>query len=464
MQFRRTAKLAVVALLLAGFSSGCVGTGVDYAPLHHAAEARQRASGAAPLPVERDAAKLLEKPLTAESAARIALLNNRALRAELDQLAIAQSVYASVQHLPNPTLEGAMRFRGSDDPELEVGAMIDVSELLLALTRGSAASARVRAEKLRAIGAIVDLSFQARAAFFDYQAAVQALALREQVIAGHEAAAVFAQRLHDAGNITDLDRAQEQTALEEARLELKQAQVSVSTARERLNTTMGLWGRDLRWKAEPKLPDLPARELDLANLEREALRQSLDLEIAKQRYTAASKAVTAARAGGWLPELKAGVSAERDEHWAVGPAVELELPLFYQGQGEAGAAKAELQQQTNTYADTAVRVRSRAREIAAHLRAAREAVVHYRDVVLPLKRKIVSHTLLQYNAMHVGAPQLLQAKRDQVESESGYIEQLRQYWALRNQASALLSGRMGGEPLALFGASVAGEDSPRPGH
>jgi cobalt-zinc-cadmium efflux system outer membrane protein len=397
------------------------------------------------LPLERDAAKLLSKPLTAESAARIALLNNRGLRAQIDNLAIAQSAHASVQHLPNPTLEGAMRFHGSDDPEIELGAMIDVSELFLVLTRGGAAGARVQAEKLNAIGAIVDLSFLARAAFFDYQAAVQTLELRKQVFAGHEAAAVFARRLHEAGNITELARAQEQSVFEEARLELEQAEVAAVSARERLNTAMGLWGRDLRWTTAPKLPELPAQELDLPSLEQRALERSLDLEIAKQRYTAASKSVSAARAGGWLPELKAGVSAERGEAWAVGPAVELELPIFYQGQGEAGMANAELLQQQNVYADTAVRVRAKARELAAYLRAARAAVIQYRDVVLPLKRKIVAQTLLEYNAMLIGAPQLLDAKRAQVESESAYIERLRQYWVLRNQAAALLAGRLGGE-------------------
>jgi hypothetical protein len=91
-------------------------------------------------------------------------------------------------------------------------------------------------------------------------------------------------------------------------------------------------------------------------------------------------------------------------------------------------------------------------------------VLHYRDVVLPLKRKLVAHTLLEYNAMHVGVPQLLQAKRDQVESESAYIEQLRQYWTLRNQAAALLAGRLGSE-LTLSGTAGTARELERPrGH
>jgi outer membrane protein TolC len=436
----RRAALLGLSLGALAVSNGCVPTSVDYAPLERAAEARQRAAGANPLPLERDVAKLLMRPLTAESAARIALLNNRALRAKLDELAIAQAARAEVERLPNPTLEGAMRFRGDDDPELELGAMIDLSELLLALTRGGAAGARVEAEKLFTIGSIVDLSFEAREAFLDYQAALEALELRKTVMQGLEATAVFSQRLREAGNVTELSHAQQQSLFEESRLELRRAEMAALAARERLSTTMGVWGRDLRWSTQAKLPDPPARELDLEALESEAVRRSLALQGIKQRYAAASRRVTAARAGGWLPELKAGVSAERDESWAVGPALELELPLFYQGRGAAAAATAELRQQQNLYADAAVRVRSSAREIAARLRTAREAVLHYRSVVLPLKRKILDEALLEYNAMLIGVPQLLQVKREQVETQANYIAQLREYWALRNRAAALLAG------------------------
>jgi cobalt-zinc-cadmium efflux system outer membrane protein len=212
---------------------------------------------------------------------------------------------------------------------------------------------------------------------------------------------------------------------------------------------MGLWGRGIEWRALERLPELPERELPIDSIETEAVRRSLDLELAKQRFTAAAKTANIARAGGWLPELKAGVSAERDEEWAVGPAVELELPLFYQGQAEVAAAKAEMRQQQNRYTDTAVRLRARARELASRLRASREAVLYYRDVLLPLKQKVLDETQLQFNAMALGIFQLLQAKREQVETASGFIDELREYWLLRTRTEQLLAGRFGeAEPAA----------------
>ena len=81
---------------------------------------------------------------------------------------------------------------------------------------------------------------------------------------------------------------------------------------------------------------------------------------------------------------------------------------------------------------------------------------------MPLKQKIVGETQLQYNAMSVGVFQLLQAKRDQVETASAYIEQLREYWVARTRAEQLLSGRLGdqapGETRVPISAAGSGGD------
>jgi len=184
--------------------------------------------------------------------------------------------------------------------------------------------------------------------------------------------------------------------------------------------------------------------------------RSLELAESRHRFAAADRRASTARAQGFLPELKAGVSAERDDDWSVGPAVEIEVPLFYQGQGEVGQAQAEMRQQQNLYADAAVGVRSSARDLAERLRAQRETALYYKNVLLPLKQKVVEQSQLEYNGMLIGLFQLLQAKRDQVRTAAAYVEALRSYWTARTGVEQLLSGRRPGEgaPIAL--------DSPEP--
>ena len=205
-------------------------------------------------------------------------------------------------------------------------------------------------------------------------------------------------------------------------------------------------GNGAAWTAEERLPEPAPLGSQLAELEAHAIEKSLELELSRQRFAAAAKGANLATLRGWVPELRAGVSAEREADagaaWAVGPAVALELPLFYQGQGETGVALADMRREQKLYADLAVRIRATARASATRLSAAAKSAAYYRDVLLPLRQQIVDETQLQFNAMSVGPFQLLQAKRDQIETARAYVEALRDYWTARARVDQLLAGRL----------------------
>jgi len=429
------------AFLLGLSLCGCAAAPVDYAALDSAASARQKWSDTDSARAAQDAKKLLEKPLTADAAARVALLQNRSAKAAAEELGVAQAELASVRRLPNPELHGALRFRRGTEPDIDVMATLNVSALLFAVARGNAAEADVAAAKLEAVGVLVDLSFDARRAFVSYQAALELVELRQSVLAAFEASAAAAERLREAGNVTELNLASEQAEREEARLALAGAQAEAVAAREALNALMGITATDAAWRAPSRLPELPASELSLQRLEADALSASLDIAAAKQRLRAAAAHADVANVSGWLPELKAGVSAERSGDWGVGPAVQLELPLFYQGQGEVGVARARMKREQHLYADAAVQVRSAARAVQSRLDAARRGVVHAHDVVLPLRERVVQQTQLEYNGMLVGIFQLLEAKRQELAAAEQYLTLRRDYWLSRLAAEQLLAGR-----------------------
>ncbi|HYP86771.1 MAG TPA: TolC family protein [Polyangiaceae bacterium] len=424
---------------------GCAAAPVDYAALENAAQSRQRWADSADPAATRDAAQLLARPLTVDTAARVALLKNRAAKAAAETLGIAQAELAGVKRLPNPELHGALRFRKNKDTDIELTATIDVSALLFTLSRASAAEAEVAAAKLEAVGTLVDLSFDARRAFVEYQAALELLELRKTVLAAFEASALAAERLHEAGNVTALHLASEQAMREEARLALTQARAEAATAREQLNGAMGIVEQGVSWRAAAHLPELPPTEPALTELENEALRANVEVAAAKQRYTAASKQAGIANVSGWLPELKAGVSAERDDTWGVGPAVVLGVPLFYQGQGEVGVARARMKREQHLYASETVQVRDRSRAVRARLEAARAGVQHEKSVVLPLRERVVEQTQLEYNGMLVGVFQLLEAKRQQLSAAEQYLDLRRRYWLASLEAERLRAGSRHGD-------------------
>jgi outer membrane protein, heavy metal efflux system len=67
-----------------------------------------------------------------------------------------------------------------------------------------------------------------------------------------------------------------------------------------------------------------------------------------------------------------------------------------------------------------------------------------RDVVLPLRERVVAETVLQYNAMNASTFELLQARRDQVDSGRQYIDSLRRFWTASAEVAALRRGVMPG--------------------
>jgi cobalt-zinc-cadmium efflux system outer membrane protein len=146
--------------------------------------------------------------------------------------------------------------------------------------------------------------------------------------------------------------------------------------------------------------------------------------------------------------------------------VEVEVPLFYQGQGQIARAKADMRRQQKLYAATAIRIRASIRGTLTRLIATRDQALYFKTVLLPIRERIVNETQLQFNAMNVGIFQLLQAKRDQVEAARSYVEALRQYWLARAELNQLMAGRLVRLQTPMTGStefSAAGAATPSSG-
>ncbi len=385
---------------------------------------------------------LLSKPLTSESAVQLALLNNAELQASFEDLGIARGDLVSALALPNPAADGSLRFRKSKTPTIDVSVTEDLSELIFLPLRSGVAEASFDAAKLSCAARAIDVVLEVRRAFYGYLADQQVLDFRRTVLQALEASAVVANDLHQAGNLTDLDLANEQAMYEEARVSFAGAETALSASRERLNALLGLWGAQATWRTESRLGD-PPPDLALTGLEARAVERSIDLAMVRYRFTAAARRANLARAQGLLPELKGGITVERDEgQWSYGPLAQVQVPLFYQGQGEVARAKSEMRRQQQLLKARAVQVRTAARVSAARVAAARDRALYIKNVLLPMRERIVEQTQLQYNAMSTSVFRLLLAKREQVETARSYVEALRDYWTARADVEQLRSGRL----------------------
>lgn len=385
--------------------------------------------------------KLLAQPLTAESASKLALLSNADVQAALDDVGVARAALVSALQLPNPKAHLGLDFHGDGDPKLEAELTLNVAKLFFLPAREGAASAALDAASLDAAGAVLDVAFDAKVAFYEHQAASQRLELRKTLLYAAAQSADIASRLVEAGNVPELDALTERALYESARIALARAEAEESATRQRLNALLGLFGEaGERWTSASALP--APTPFDTARLESRALAANLELRALEKRHAAAAGRVDVAWADGLVPEIDAGIGVERDEgEWGIGPRLGFEVPIFYQGQGEVDAAEAEMRGAKHRHEAVAIRVRAIARSAAERVARASDEVSFLKDTLLPLQDRILDETLKQYNAMNAGPLQVLSAKRDQIEVSASHVDALRDYWIARAEAEALLAGR-----------------------
>lgn len=388
-------------------------------------------------------AQLLAAPLDRTAATRIALARNQRLQATYEQLGIAAGEIASATVLRPLEVDLAYK-RGTSSgahDELELDVTQDILDLIQIGQRRGVAQADLAAARARAVAATVALVARVEAAFVDAVAAQQELELRQTAFDAASAAAEIAERMHAAGNLPDLSLARERDRREQTRLDLGRAQLEVELRREALNAAMGVTGRETRWTIDARLPELPAQPPALDELEQTAVAASLELEAAEREAEAAAGRVGIARLRSWLPELGVGVAASReDDAWRAGPAISIGLPIFNQQQGPRAKANAELRRARNEHAAIAVELRARARATRQRALAAYAEARHVRDVVLPLRQRILDETLRHYNAMNASPSDLLLARRELVDAGRQYIDALRRFWRADTDARALARG------------------------
>jgi len=200
---------------------------------------------------EQALAQLLTQDLTADAAVQIALLNNRALRATLEEIGISRADLIQAGLVRNPEFFASVRFpdRPPSGTRTEFSLTQDFLDLLMLPLRKRLAAVQFEQTKLRVSHQILQLVPEAKAAFYTYQAREQLLKRLQAIVEVNEAGVDLNLRQHKAGNITDLELANQAAAFQQAKLEWGKTQAEARADRERLNRVLGLWGKYTGWKA-----------------------------------------------------------------------------------------------------------------------------------------------------------------------------------------------------------------------
>lgn len=398
---------------------------------------------------------LLAAPLTVDSAVRIALLNNRGLQAALAELGVAEADLVQAGRMRNPGFSFG-RMREGSEVEIERAIGFDLIGLFTIPLRSEIEGRRFGQAKLSAAAQAVELAARTRKAYYQAVAAQQTVHYMQQVAEAAEAGAELARRMARVGNWSKLDQAREQAFYADATAQLARARHAERATREELTRLLGLWGQQLAFKLPDRLPDLPREAQQADDIERRALEQRLDIQIARHDADATARALGLTRATGFVNVLHAELAnrSETGGHRARGYEVEIELPLFDWGRARSVRAESIYMQAVHRVADTAIRARSEVREAYSAYRTAHDLARHYRDEVVPLRKLISEEMLLRYNGMLVGVFELLADARQQVASVNAAIEAQRDYWLARTDLQMAISGT-GGSALQMRAGAPA---------
>jgi outer membrane protein TolC len=475
----RAVLLASVALLLAGCASAQPDGGLG---LLQASAAADLGKGIEKITSEDHASSakaqvdaFLKKPLSADTAVQIALWNNRGLQAAFNELGIADAQRMQASLPPNPRIAIA---RTTASLALEIERQISGSILALATlpVRTEIARDKFRSAQLRTLETVLKLAADTRRQYYRAVAANQQVAALVRAKSTAEATAELFKRLGESGGVNKLNQARDFVFYAETGAQLAQARIQQRIEREKLIRLLGLWGADLAaLKLPGALPAMP-RLASSREIEAEALKRRVDLQMARADLDALAKSLGLTQATRFVADIdllgrrtydrefkdNGGGGLDREVRRSRTLELEIEIPIFDFGQAKVAQAEETYMQAANRLAEKAVNIRSEAREAYQTWRGTYDVSRLYQNQILPLRKTIQDESLLQYNGMLIDVTQLIADSRGRIMSQIAAINAKRDFFIADVDFKHSLIG--GGVSGGAAGGSAAPQSGGSEGH
>jgi len=381
-------------------------------------------------------------PLALDSAARLALVRSPHVRAILADVGIAAADLWQASRLPNPTIDARYGFRQGGGTALSgIGVGFSVVSALQVPLKKRIAADELRGAEQRVADAVYGAVLDVQRAYVAVQHAQQMVELRQTVAQVTEASAGVARALRDAGNLPALHVAAEEAMAAESATGVASADAELASARAELGRLMGADVSDTAWTIGALLED-PKREMwPVSMMDSLAISRRMDIASARARAEAAAQTVGLSRRFRLLPDGTIGLGLERDpDGQFVGPTAAITLPLFDQGGAAIARARSALAQRVATHDALVVNAHAEVRTALARMETAQRRVMQIRTVVLPARRRVVTESQLQTNAMALPVFALLQARQMEIDAGQMYLDALRDYWFARAELERATGG------------------------
>lgn len=403
--------------------------------------------------------------MTRNDAVRLALMNNKELQSLMYEIGVSHADAVQAGLLSNPSLDGILRFPQSGGAStLEAGVLQSIFAVFRRPVRQRIAKAHLERKIMEVAFAATNVAAEASMAYINALIAYRAKGVAtENLMTARELLFVVKERL-SAGVGTQLDvNAAEAEAVEQDLLR-EQSELDLKSAELALSELMGVEGGfglltaalttarppDVRYGLETLIELAEKNRLDYRARRVQVEIAKEDLKLEKQKI---------------LRQLSVGASIESaSEGTEVGPALDVELPLFDQNQAQIAKAEYRLSQAMAKLSAHGLTLRNEVRLALTQHRTARQSVELFEKKLLPLRteslalaREAFSEGKTNFLFVIESQRQLLQTRREYLVRLGTYLNSIAKVEKAVGLSVCKMAGRLdaGVQETNAVGASHA---------
>ncbi|HEX8521369.1 MAG TPA: TolC family protein [Tepidisphaeraceae bacterium] len=360
--------------------------------------------------------------LTVDDAVRRTLKNDAGVQAALARVRIALADARQARLLPNPVVSVALRFpeSGGGKPVIEAGLAADLISVLTKPRQISAADQRLRAASSEALGIVLDALADVQERYANVQALdaqVETIKERQRLLAR---LLELARARLQAGETSRLDVITLQTERASLEVELTQTMLERREQRLALARLIGEPSAGAEWALAAWSPPAVAPVSESRWIET-ALERRPEIQAYWWAMAALGDDVAIARLG-MLEGSGAGVDAEREDAWTVGPAVTVPIPLLDWGQARRAKLHAQQMEVRHQLTQKRREVVEEVRRAIEVLRATQRGVELVRRELVPLSDQRREQAEASYKNGFADITAVLLAEQEAQQARAKLIE------------------------------------------
>jgi len=365
--------------------------------------------------------------LTPDEAVQISLLNNPDLQAAFFEIGMARADLVQSGLLSNPSLSALVRFPiDGGRPNFEGQLAQNIIELWHVPVKKRMAKRQLNRKILKISHDVSILAARVKSACLLCLASEQALAVETENLSIIQELLDLTLARQQAGAATEVDVNVIRSELLNQEIVARATRLEMNESKLKLATLLGINMPPEGLLLNGELPDIPDWAISRERILEIAKAFRLDIQAAREEVKAAEENISRQKRF-FLREVGLGVALESEgRDVAIGPSLDLEIPIFDQNQAQIAKAEFQYQRALNLLESLTVSVAQDVFRVYERFSAARDIAQTYKQSLLPLRRENLDLALESFRFKKISFLSVLEAQKTFLTARREYITQLKE--------------------------------------